>query len=219
MKHDASSDGGSRVRGGEAVPRRRRSPPARLVRVPGDFVVLLGRLRALAAKLEEAADALLFEIAEPRHVDRRDDAPAPTPNPPGHPARTWVTALSVTEHPGGALLVVANGRKFRLQPHLASLFLALAEDTGPSRDGGVAFKSLGDLAKRLGARGGMLSNDTVNKYVFRLRRLLAERAGLPPTVIETNARLGRRLAVTREVAAQALGDARAAGLLSRPADR
>lgn len=219
MKHDSRSDGGSRVRSGGAAARARRSPPARLVRVPADFVVLLERLRALAAKLEEAADALLFEIGAPPKVDRQDDGPAPTRNGPPPVPRTWVTALQVAERPGGSLLIVVNGRRLCLKPHLAPLFLALAEDTGPSRDGGVAFKSLGDLAKRLGRRAGTLSHETVNKYIFRLRRVLAQQAGLPPTVIETNVRLGRRLAVKREVAAQALGHGQATGQLWCPPDR
>jgi hypothetical protein len=114
----------------------------------------------------------------------------------------WIAKLKTEQRPDGSLVVFVNNRRpFKLQPHLGALLLALAEDTGLSDDEGVAFKTVGDLAIRMSKRLGTrrLSGDTVNKYVCKLRKELCRRAGLEADVIQTNRRLGRRLAVKRAV--------------------
>ncbi|MCX6538602.1 MAG: hypothetical protein NT151_06690 [Acidobacteria bacterium] len=182
----------------------RRPPRRSLVDVLWD----LKQLYNIAVRLEERIDDLYWDLH-----DRHTDAPASSANDGGRGPRprasgtlrsttapvAWVSKLTTKQRPDGSLVVSLNGQDpFLLQPHLGALLLALAEDTGLSRDEGVGFKTLRDLSVRIGKHtGGQAPNpDTINKYVCKLRKQLCQ-PGLQGDIIQTNRRLGRRLAVKR----------------------
>jgi hypothetical protein len=182
--------------------------PTASVKLVGDLAWHLEKLARAASRLEERLDALVFRarrglagsdfaasgfVRPPRMRPRAPRAPSLAPV-------VWIAKLKTEQRPDGSLLVFINNRRpFKLQPHLGVLLLALAEDTGASDDDGVGFKTVDDLAIRMSKRLGTrrLPGDTVNKYVCKLRKELCRRAGLEAEVIQTNRRLGRRLAVKR----------------------
>lgn len=106
------------------------------------------------------------------------------------------SAVAAQRGDGSVWVKVDDARPLLLPPHLGTLWLALAEDTGLSRDEAVAFKSLRALSVRIGKRTGMKgpSANTINKYVCRLRQSLAAH-GVDPEIVQTSRRLGRRVAV------------------------
>jgi hypothetical protein len=178
------------------------------VRLLGDLVWHLEKLARAASRLEERLDALVWRtrrgVAGSRTPGRGTGSCPPKPAHGWRPATVgpvvWIAKLKTEQRPDGSVVVFVNNRRpFVLQPHLGALLLALAEDTGASDDEGVAFKTVSDLAIRMSKRLGTrrLSSDTVNKYVCKLRKELCRRAGLEADVIQTNRRLGRRLAVKR----------------------
>jgi hypothetical protein len=122
----------------------------------------------------------------------------------------WITSLLTARNPDGSVEIIVNGKRIMLKPHLAALFLALAEDTGVSDDEGVGFKSLDALSARMAklTGGRILPNGTVNKYVHRLRQDLLALAGLTSDVIQSRYRLGRRLAIKRSTLKKAETDPR-----------
>ena len=173
--------------------------PAQLVRVPADFVAKLRRLQRLLDRVDGVLDGLLCTLrcpSKPRIAVTTNDKPAKirATRPP-----EWIDQLEASVRADGTVDVVIGKKHFDLQPHLGALFLALAEDTGTSADEGVGFKTMADLSLRIGKRTGghAPSRDTLNKYIHKLRHVMAERAGLTDDVIQTNRRLGRRLAVKR----------------------
>jgi hypothetical protein len=190
-------------------------PPGRPPRHSiGGLLWELKQLHTIAVRLEERIDDLYWDLSR-----RRAPAPAAAANDGGREPRpgargtlwsttapvAWVTKLTTQQRPDGSLLVSLNGKApFLLQPHLGALLLALAEDTGMSRDEGVGFKTLRDLSVRIGKLTGGRgpTPDTINKYVCKLRKQLF-RTGLPNAIIQTNRRLGRRLAVKRSSGAGA----------------
>jgi hypothetical protein len=182
------------------------------VKLLGDLAWQLEKLARAAARLEERLDVLVWRARRslagtacrvtPSNggAARRPGSMAGRRTPE---AVVWLVKLKTELRPDGSLVVFVNNRRpFILQPHLGALFLALAEDTGAGDDEGVGFKTVGDLAIRMSKRLGTrrLSGETVNKYVCRLRRELCRKAGLDACVIQTNRRLGRRLAVKRPAA-------------------
>jgi hypothetical protein len=180
--------------------RRAAAPlPAQLVRVPADFVAKLRRLQSLLDRVDGVIDGLIFTLRcpdKPRVAVTTCDRP--TRLRPARPPE-WIEQLEASVRADGTVDVVIDDKHFDLQPHLGALFLALAEDTGSSGDDGVGFKTMADLSVRIGKRTGghAPSRDTLNKYIHKLRHVIAERAGLPDDCIQTNRRLGRRLAVRR----------------------
>lgn len=179
------------------------------VKLLGDLAWHLEKLARAASRLEERLDALVWrtrrEVANSRcgvmrTAEGHQRRPGPKPRVPALEPVAWLATLKTELRPDGSLVVFVNNRRpFTLQPHLGALLLALAEDTGVSDDEGVGFKTVSDLAIRMSKRLGTrrLSGDTVNKYVCKLRKELCRRAGLEGSVIQTNRRLGRRLAVKR----------------------
>jgi hypothetical protein len=157
--------------------------------------------RALAAARRGAA------AAQPPRAVTASDAVATAcvvPAPRSAAAKPCCTSVVAKPCADGSVWVRVEGsRPFLLPPHLGVLWLVLAEDTGLSRDEAVAFKSLRDLSVRIGKRAGGRgpSPGTINKYVCRLRRWLAAR-GVDPSIVQTNRRLGRRLAIRRGVSGE-----------------
>ena len=184
------------------------TPSAKLL---GDLIWHMEKLARAAARLEERLDLLVWRARRglPSGVPCVANDTAKRPRRPGRPwsaaatePAVWLARLKTEKRPDGSLNVSVNNRRpFVLQPHLGALLLALAEDTGVSDDEGVGFKTVGDLAIRMAKRLGTrrLSADTVNKYICKLRKELSWRAGLDAAVIQTNRRLGRRLALKRPV--------------------
>ena len=164
----------------------------------------LKQLHNLAIRLEERVGDLYWDVyGSQAHASSSgaDDGRLRARGAGRPPLATvaWVTKLTSQLRSDGSLLVSLNGKApFPLQPHLGALLLALAEDTGLSRDEGVGFKTLRDLSVRIGKRTGGRgpSPETINKYVCKLRRKLS-RAGAHADLIQTNRRLGRRLAIKR----------------------
>jgi len=182
------------------------------VKLLGDLTWHLEKVARAASRLEERLDALAWKtrraVAESGVTQRGCQPCRPKPTHTWHTPDVgpvvWIARLKTEQRPDGSLIVFVNNRRpFALQPHLGALLLALAEDTGVSDDEGVGFKTVGDLAIRMSKRLGTprLSGDTVNKYVCKLRKELCRRAGLEADVIQTNRRLGRRLAVRRSMQA------------------
>jgi hypothetical protein len=173
-----------------------------------DLAWELRKARDQAARLEERLDDLYWaalRLVGPRaKAGGAGSSDSGTPPGDGVPSRAaaWIARLAVSPRPGGALAVSVNSKPpFKLQPHLGALFLALAEDRGASPDEGVAFKSLPDLADRMAKRlGGRPPRpETINKYIWKLRKVLMRRCGLDAGVIETSRARGRRLAIRRPV--------------------
>ncbi len=173
-----------------------------------DLAWHLDKLARAASRLEERLDALVWRtrrtVAESGAAGRSSRTGRLSPRRAGRAPAVehvvWIVKLKTEQRPDGSVIVFLNNRRpFKLQPHLGALLLALAEDTGASDDEGVAFKTVEDLAIRMSKRLGTrrLSGETINKYVCRLRKELYRRAGLEADVIQTNRRLGRRLAVKR----------------------
>lgn len=181
------------------------------VKLLSDLVWHMEKLARAASRLEERLDVLVWKarrglpgdtcgpahdaMRRPRRPMRTGCLQRPEPTP-------WLTKLKTERQPDGSLRVFVNNRRpFVLQPHLGALLLALAEDTGVSDDEGVGFKTVGDLAIRMSKRleTKRLSADTINKYVWKLRRELCRCAGLEAGIIQTHRRLGRRLALKRPI--------------------
>ena len=185
--------------------------PAATVKLLGDLIWHLEKLARTAARLEERLDLLVWRARRGLHTDtcsvahdvgRRPRRPGPTGRLQSPEPTLWLAKLKTERQPDGSFTVFINNRRpFVLQPHLGVLLLVLAEDTGVSDDEGVGFKTVGDLAIRMSKRLGTkrLSSDTVNKYVWKLRRELCRRAGLEAGIIQTHRRLGRRLALKRPI--------------------
>jgi len=177
--------------------------PAQKVCVPADFVPKLKRLQNLLGRVDALLDSVLCTLRDPvptREADRTRDKTHDKPGKPTLPRPSeWIDELEASVRADGTVDVVIGKKSFDLQPHLGALFLALAEDTGTSGDDGVGFKTMADLSLRIGKQTGghAPSRDTLNKYIHKLRHVMAERAGLPDEIIQTNRRLGRRLAVRR----------------------
>ena len=181
-------------------------------RLLGDLIWHLEKVTRSAARLEERLDQLVWSARRGLHTQAGSLAhgttlrPRRLPHHAGRPQRfeptAWLTTLRAERQADGAFVVFINSRRpFLLQPHLGALLLALAEDSGVSDDEGVGFKTVGDLAIRVSKRLGTtrLSSDTINKYVWKLRRELSRRAGLEAGIIQTHRRLGRRLALKRPI--------------------
>jgi len=130
-------------------------------------------------------------------------------SPPRLPT-VWIESLLTARNTDGSVEIIVNGTRIVLKPHLGALFLALAEDTGVSDDEGVGFKTLGALSARMAklTGGRILPDETINKYVHRLRQDLVDVAGLTSDVIQSRHRLGRRLAVRRSTLKQGEKDPR-----------
>jgi len=181
----------------------RRSPR----RSVGDLLWELKQLHNIAVRLEERIDDLYWDlhhrlVTSPASVandsGRRHLGAKGTLRPNTMPV-AWLESFVARHKPDGSMLVTINAKgPFALQPHLGALLLALAEDTGLSRDEGVAFKTLRDLSTRIAKHTGErpLSPDTINKYIHKLRKVLS-RVGLGGDLIQVHRRLGRRLAVKR----------------------
>jgi hypothetical protein len=153
---------------------------------------LYARAVAAARRSAAAVDAISPAAPGPRPAGGKLDAWA-HPAAPGHEFKCAVA----TPRADGTVAVSLDGaRAFLLPPHLGVLWLALAEDTGLSRDQAVGFKSLRDLSVRIGKLTGTRgpSPATINKYICRLRRWLASR-GVDPAIVQANRRLGRRLTI------------------------
>jgi len=198
---------------GPSTPSRPSAPAGNLPRRPprrsvGDLLWELKQLHNIAVRLEERIGDLFWDLnhglTHPPAAGANNGGRGPRPGA-GRTLRSttapvaWVTKLTTHQRPDGSLLVSLNGKaSFLLQPHLGALLLALAEDTGMSKDEGVGFKTLRDLSVRIGKHTGgrAPTPDTINKYVCKLRKQLC-RTGLQSDIIQTHRRLGRRLAVRR----------------------
>ncbi len=99
---------------------------------------------------------------------------------------------------GWGVIQVDQGVEFTLPPILTDLFVVLSAESGQSDDDLVAWKPLEDVARRLGKKAGRpFSRHSVTQHVHRLRRELFVRGGTSPLLVQTNRRLGVRLAVQR----------------------
>jgi hypothetical protein len=198
------------------------------VRLLGDLVWHLEKLGRAAARLEERLDLLVWR-ARCGLASHREDVSHSSPKRPPKPSCRrraadanpveWLSSLKTERRPDGSLVVFVNShRPFVLQPHLGALLLALAEDTGVGDDEGVGFKTVGDLAIRMAKRLGTrrLPSDTINKYVCKLRKELCRRTGLGAGVIQTNRRLGRRLALRRPTSSSGPGERHGARQPGKP---
>jgi hypothetical protein len=175
-------------------------------RVPVDAADIIAEFRKVyecwGDLLEELLDLLTddrWEFVDPRNP--RTKPPVATAataqrTPPGAP---WISSLTCEDQPNGSVRAVIDGRECVLPGYLGALLQALAEDSGPSRDQCVAFKTLGDLAIRMAKRTGGQPHSaaTLNKYAHRLKAYLLDGAGIPRERIQTHPRLGRRLAILR----------------------
>jgi hypothetical protein len=195
--------------------RHPRSPTVEATATPADGGAFVGDLRwclrtqvKAAERLEEQTSAVLysscrvFGIAPSLIVHPPTSSVAPQSAPRvSEPFGTgaWLALTATVPKGDGTIEVSVRGhRPFLLQPHLAALFVALAEDTGVSDDDGIAFKSLDELSRRMAKRTRQpcLPQATVNKYVARLRGIFRAH-GVDGRVIDVSRRLGRRLAITR----------------------
>jgi hypothetical protein len=88
--------------------------------------------------------------------------------------------------------------EFALPPMLTDLLAILCADAEPSADDLVAWKTLDEVAKRLGKKiGRPFSRHAVTQHVYRLRRELFARGGANPLLVQTNRRRGVRMALRR----------------------
>jgi len=174
-------------------------PPAQLVRVPADFVPNLRQLQRALDRVDVRIDRIIFAVRKPDTARSTATANDDQTGTPVTPPPAWIEHLDAWVRDDGTVDVVIDEKRFSLQPHLGAVFLALAEDTGGT-DEGVGWKTTTDLCTRVSKRTGGPAppRDRLNKYIHKLKRVLAERAGLTEDVIQTNRRLGRRLAVKRD---------------------
>jgi hypothetical protein len=174
-----------------------------LLRVPADLVDKLERLIRAGARFEVQVDdvcCLLRDInrglgPSRSSVDQSDAAL----KLPALGSPVWIESIRASARSDGWVDVVLNGNEFELPPHLGALLLALLDDSGVGPDGAAAFKTLDDIAVRMSKRIGWrsLSRETVNKYLWKLRKILTREAALPRSVIQTHRYLGRRLAIRK----------------------
>jgi hypothetical protein len=173
--------------------------------VPEILVENLKQVRSLFDKVDRVTGTILYHI-EDRKASRSEERKSSAADR-GGTARSarprlppvWIKSLQTTRNADGSVEVIVNKVRVVLKPHLGALFLSLAEDTGVSDDEGIGFKTLEQLAARMAeiTGGHVLSCETVNKYVYRLRHVLVALAGLTSDVIQTRYRWGRRLAIKR----------------------
>jgi len=96
------------------------------------------------------------------------------------------------------VIQVDQGAEFTLPPILTDLFVVLSAESGQSDDDLVAWKPLEEVARRLAKKAGRaFSRHSVTQHIHRLRRELFARGGASPLLVQTNRRLGVRLALQR----------------------
>jgi hypothetical protein len=181
-----------------------RRPPARKIVVSGRLLDNLRRTCAGSGELHLLVCEVLAAIDDQRIARSRNTdkdgvrLSAIRGGPPPSLPPVWISSLSTTRNPDGSIEVVINGAWLSLKPHLAALFIALAEDSGVAEDEGVGFKTLDELALRMAklTGGRILPGTTVNKYIHKLRQKFLDIAELPSDVIQSRYPLLRRLAVT-----------------------
>ncbi len=187
-------------------PGETRRETARVARLPLDFIDKVDRLMKLLDNIEVLLDDILVDVLGPRRQPRhantgRENDDGRTPVTAIRHTPDWISKVVARDRGDGVFIVSIGAFRFQLPPYLAALLLALAEDTGSSPDEGVGFKPLGDLAIRISKHTGNrpLPDETINKYVYRLRTVLVRHAGLTRDAIQTHRAYGRRLAVRRDI--------------------
>jgi len=186
--------------------------PVRVARLTPDLVWKLDKLVRVLDELGILLDDVCCGLGvfpgesrvPPRKSAGRRSASASGDKP------IWITSLVTKGRADGwlqvTLGVVREGklvkRSFHLQPALGVLFLILAHDRGSTPDEGIGFKPLRDIALEMRDKlgGGLLPNSTISKYLHKVRAAL-RRAGLPASIVQTNRRLGGRLAIRQKQAA------------------
>jgi hypothetical protein len=174
------------------------------------------RLTALQRRLsaaEECADRiahdilLLLEETGGIPLDMPADGAAPQtrprklrPRPAAHAAPQPVAVnLDIKQRADGSAAVSVNfGETFVVPPVLADLLDILARDTHRGADDLVGWKSLDEVAILLAKRSDRrFTRHAVTQQVYRLRKVMIERGGLDPELIQTNRRHGVRIALKR----------------------
>ncbi len=186
---------------------RRRQKALDVLALIGDLLWSLRKQMIFAGKLEEGLSGLYYSACDALGVEPGSRGWRPGEGfvrpsvPPAQPRPVaWLALKRTTRRADGSVRVAVKGRRaFVLKPHLAAVFLALAEDTGTSTDEGVGFKTLDDLSRRVAKQTARpcLSSATINKYVARLRKELVRR-GIDARVVQVSRRFGRRLALRKK---------------------
>jgi hypothetical protein len=116
-------------------------------------------------------------------------------------ARLGVARLEFQWLPSGsALVLVDDAPAFKLSRTLARLLEILAQDSTPSDDALVGWKSFAEVAfaleKKLGRR---FTKHAINQLVSRLRFALVDRGQLNPFFVESHRRSGLRFLLRRQM--------------------
>lgn len=108
----------------------------------------------------------------------------------------------------GTFKALIDGRPLILQPRLAELLRALAENSGPSDDHLVARKKVSDVIQRLeNIFGVRITPEILSNDLYKLRNELEEQANLSRKFIQRN-RVGEiRFALQRKASGGPEGDA------------
>jgi len=182
------------------------------------FIKMLKRrqekLAQRASGLEEEADAMAWLLEELEALICSGSIVLPRKGPRGgttgglsrvSAAGVEAEAESLDIKPlasGKAKVRIDAGEALVVPPRLAEFLQIISGDFGDEAGALVGWKTLEEVGRRLEKRvGKAVTRHNVSALVYRLRNAL-QRQGIPPSIVQTNARLGVRFALRRTVTPQ-----------------
>ena len=169
----------------------------------------LDRAQTLSSRLEELLDDAVRDLGELGELPGHANVTTPGPGQPTRHLRVTrrtsrfpkepvpgVVDVNVVPHADGSATVQFDGRPGIVLPPLeAAMLEILKADGGIGRDHLVGWKSVVHIQSALKERTKQQhSKAAIKELVFRLRRLL-EFNGENPFLVQSNRRLGYRLAI------------------------